>query len=91
VLYDKGKLIISVLLVVGLLAIIGINTWQGNQTDAQVWALLSAVTTYVFVNGKQLVAPFTPSPMIVPRPADAAKLLEREAAKASAPPEGQDP
>lgn len=78
--YDKGKLIVSILLITGLLVIIGINTWRGVETDAQVWALLSAVMTYVFVNGKQLVAPFTPSPMIVPTPEKAAELLAKDAA-----------
>ena len=45
---------------------------------AEVAGLLGSVLTWVFTNGKQLVAPFTPSPMIVPTPEKAQLLLERE-------------
>lgn len=62
--YDLGKLIITLVCLIGLF---GVLIFGGAQDSPQAWALLGALLGYVFANGKQLVAPFAPSPMLIPR------------------------
>ena len=75
---DRGKFYLTLVLVAGLLVIIAVSTAVGADTTPA-YALLTFIAGYVFANGKQLVAPFTPTAMIVPTPAKAADLLVREA------------
>lgn len=80
---DRGKFYITITLVFGLLVIIGITSAVGGD-PSPAYAMLTFVAGYVFANGKQLVAPFQPSPMIEPHPDKVRQLAEAEAAKRDA-------
>ena len=75
---DVGKLVVTIVALVGLLAAVLVCLVTHQPIPAEVAGLLGSVLTWVFTNSKQLVAPFTPSPMIVPTPEKAQLLLERE-------------
>jgi hypothetical protein len=79
VIADKGKFIITVLLFASCMVMIGFSPL----TDVREWAkgLSLILVGYVFANGKQLVAPFVPTPMIVPTPRKAAELAAKVAAE----------
>ena len=77
---DRGKFYLTLTLVAGLLVIIAVSTAVGADSTPA-YALLTFVAGYVFANGKQLVAPFTPTAMIVPKPEQAAELIRKQAAE----------
>lgn len=81
--YDYGKLAITITTLLGLFVVIIVDKVTHQRVEGPVWALLGSTLTYVFTNGKQLVAPFTPSPMIVPNPEKAAVLLAKESEASS--------
>lgn len=63
--YDLGKLIITLVCLIGLF---GVLIFGGREDSPQAWALIGALIGYVFANGKQLIAPFAPSPMLIAKP-----------------------